>query len=475
MFRRIPRVFDFFRKSRKILGMNSRNLEFIRPFNRRRAKRIADDKLLCKRILRKNNISVPGLIAKICSYQDLENFDWQTLPASFVLKPNRGFGGEGIIVVYGKKKGRDDAWIKADRTLITIDDLKNHIRNIIDGSFSLSGIHDIAFFEERLQLLKLFKPYAYKGIPDIRIIVFNKIPVMAMLRLPTRESGGKANLQQGAVGVGIDMATGTTTSAVVGKNKLIEYVPGTRLLLSGIKIPYWKDMLRLAVDAQSVSGLGFLGADIAIDKEKGPVILELNARPGLSIQIANLAGLKERLEKIKSLKIKTRERGVRVGMDLFGGEIEEELEEISGKKMIGVVEKIRLTGKEGQEIEIEARIDTGAGISAIDKNLAISLGYGEAVKIWEDFHLDRVLNEEEIKELSRNETWKSLEKHPDIVGVAKTFSSHGATYRIEISVPIVIDKLNIASKMSIANREGLKYPLLIGRRDLKNFLIDTSK
>ena len=121
---------------------------------------------------------------------------------------------------------------------------------------------------------------------------------MAMLRFPTKSSDGKANLQQGAIGVGIDLATGTTTTAVLGKNKIIEYVPGTRLLLSGIKIPYWNDILKLAVRAQEISGLGFLGADIAIDKSHGPVmVIELNARPGLSIQIANLAGLKERLKK----------------------------------------------------------------------------------------------------------------------------------------------------------------------------------
>ena len=352
-------MFEFFKLSRQILGMNARNLDYIRPFNRSRAKKLADNKLLSKKILAKNDISVPKLIAKIRTVEELENFDWQSLPESFALKPNRGFGGEGIVVVYGKKKNRtdisprvDDAsprveagWIKADRSLISTEDLKTHIRNILDGSFSLSGTPDIAFFEERLQLLKLFKPYSYKGIPDIRVIVFNKVPLMAMLRLPTKSSEGKANLQQGAIGVGIDIATGTTTTAVLGKNRIIEYIPGTRLLLSGIKLPYWYDVLKLAVRAQEISGLGFLGADIAIDKINGPTIIELNARPGLSIQVANLSGLKERLKKAAGIKIKTVEKGIRVGKDLFGGEIEEELEEISGRKVIGTVEKVKLIGK----------------------------------------------------------------------------------------------------------------------------------
>lgn len=468
-------MFEFIKKSRKVLGIDARNLKYIRPYNLKASRLIADDKLLCKRILKKNDISVPELIAKIKSYEELENFNWPSLPESFALKPNRGLGGEGIIVVYGKKKNGENSWIKADGNIITVDDLKTHIRNILDGSFSLSNTPDIAFFEERVRLLKLFKPYSYKGIPDIRIIVFNKIPVMAMLRLPTIASKGKANLQQGAIGVGIDLATGTTTTAVLGKSKIIEYVPGTRMLLSGIKIPFWGDILNLAVRTQEISSLGYLGVDVAIDKERGPIILELNARPGLSIQIANLSGLKERLERISEIKIKTIKKGVRVGMDLFGGEIEEELEEISGKKVIGTVEKVKLIGKDGKEIEMEARIDTGAGISAIDKNLAKELGYGEAVRYWEEFHLDKVLSDKEISELSQNKTWKELEKHPDIVGVAKTFSSHGATYRIEIKIPLIIDKLQVESKISISNRNEMKYPILIGRRDLKKFLIDPSK
>lgn len=455
--------------------MNSRNLEYIRPCNRSGAKKLADDKLLSKRVLKKNGLSVPTLIAKIKSHEDLENFDWSSLPSSFALKPNRGFGGEGIVVVYGKKKSGTDAWVKADRSVVTVEDLKNHIRNILDGSYSLSGTPDVAFFEERLKLLKLFKPYSYKGIPDVRVIVYNKVPVMAMLRLPTKESGGKANLTQGAIGVGIDLALGVTTTAVQGKGKLVEYAPDSRLLLSGIKIPYWKNILELSVRAQEISGLGYLGVDIAIDKEKGPAILELNARPGLSIQVANLSGLKDRLQRVSELKIKTLKKGVRVGMDLFGGEIEEELEEISGRRVIGTVEKVKLIGKDEKEIEVEARIDTGAGISSIDKSLACQLGYTEAVKLWEDFHLDRVLSEEEMRTLSQNKTWQELEKHPDIVGVAKTFSSHGATYRIEIKLPIIIDEQEISSKLSIANRESLRYPLLIGRRDLKKFLIDVNK
>lgn len=464
-------MFEFIKKRRGILGMNARNLEYIRPFNRARAKKLADNKLISKRALKKNDIAVPALIAQIKTQNDLDNFDWQTLPESFVLKPNRGFGGEGIIVVYGKKKNRIDAWIKADGSLITIEDLKNHIINILDGSYSLSGIPDVAFFEERLKLLKLFKPYAYKGIPDIRIIVFNKIPIMAMLRLPTKESGGKANLTQGAIGVGIDLASGTTTTAVLGKKKIIEYLPGTRLLLSGIKIPYWMDILNLAVRSQEISNLGFLGVDIAIDKERGPVILELNARPGLAIQIANLDGLKRRLKKAAGIKIKTVKKGIRVGMDLFGGEIEEEMEEISGKKVIGTVEKVKLIGKDGKEVEVDAKIDTGAGYTSISTELAKELGFEKTVEAYEKI----THKYEDLKLLSKTERWNMYKDIPDIATTVIVHSSHGTTYRPTIKITVIMHGWIIPTKVTLIDRVHLKYPIIIGNKNLRRFLIDVTK
>ncbi|MDP3957316.1 MAG: sugar-transfer associated ATP-grasp domain-containing protein [bacterium] len=463
-------MFDFFKKSQGLLGMNARNLEYIRPSNRKRGMEIADSKLLCKRILKKSNLGVPELIAKIKSHEELEQFDFAALPNSFALKPNRGFGGEGILVVYGRKKD-NGGWIKADGSVITADDLKSHIRNILDGSFSLSNIPDIAFFEERLKLLKLFKPYAYRGIPDVRVIVYNRIPVMAMLRLPTRASDGKANLGQGAIGVGIDLATGTTTTAILGKGHIIEYVPGTRLVLSGIKVPYWKDILRMAIEAQAISHLGFLGADIAIDRDRGPVILELNARPGLSIQLANFSGLKGRLNRVKGLQIKTTDRGIRVGMNLFGGEIEEEIEELSGKRVIGTVEKVKLIGKDGKEIEVEAKIDTGADSTSIDTELAKELGFGATLEAFEA----RIAGRDVFTELPKEEREKLFSGIEELADTVPVKSSHGISYRPMVRIELVIDTLTIPAKVSIISRSELKYPAIVGKRSLTKFLIDVNK
>lgn len=464
-------LWEQYKKSRSILGMNARNLEYVRPLNRASAKRYADNKIASKRLLSRHDLPVSPLIAVIKTVEDLERFDWNTLPKSWALKPNRGFGGEGILVVYGKKKNRDNIWVKADGSLVTADDIKTHIRNILDGTFSLANLSDIAFFEERIKLSKAFKPYVFKGIPDIRVIVYNSVPVMAMLRLPTRESGGKANLQQGAIGAGIDLASGVTTTAIHKKNRIIEHHPDSRLALSGIVIPEWKHILHMAVEAQQASGLGFLGADIAIDRDLGPVFLELNARPGLSIQIANLDGLKNRLKRVEGIKIKSVARGVRVGMDLFGGEIQEEVEEISGRKIIGSIETIQFIGRNNATVEVEAKIDTGAGFTSIDDNLATELGFGETVNTFRRAAIDYA----DVEHLTPVERRAKLGEVPHLAGTTVTRSSHGATYRPMVYVTIVLGGKEIPTKVSIIDREGLEYPAIIGRRNLGHFLVDVKK
>ncbi len=468
-------MFELLRNSREILGMNARNLEYVRPLNKRRGREFADNKLLAKRLLRKSGLPVPDLIARIRTHAELDSFDWDALPGSFALKPNRGFGGEGILIVYGRKRGRNDAWVKANGSIVTTDDLRAHIRNILDGSFSITNTPDIAFFEERLKLLKLFKVYAYKGIPDIRVIVYNRIPVMAMLRLPTRESDGKANLQQGAIGLGIDLATGTTTSAVIGKSHIIDCIPKTRLSLSGIRIPYWNEILRIAVESQTVSGLGFLGADIAIDRDRGPVLLELNARPGLSIQIANLTGLKGRLDRVKGLRVRTTERGILLGKNLFGGEIEEEIEELSGKRVIGSVEKVKLIGKDGKEVRVEAKIDTGADSTSIDTDLARELGFGSLIDYFGTIVEPSAFLRENAKTIEAEIRKKYLGTHPDLENVILIYSANGATLRPKIKITFIMDTVEVPAIVTVADRSQLSYPIIIGRKNLWKFLVDVSK
>jgi len=455
--------------SKNILGMNARNLIYIRPNNKKSAKKLADDKLRCKRVLKKAKVPVPKLIKSIRTHESLENFDFSTLPNSFVLKPNFGFGGDGILVVYGKKKGSENVWVRADRSPVTEDFLRTHIKNILDGTYSRVDTADIAFFEERIQLYKGFKPYAFRGVPDIRILVYNRVPVMAMVRIPTEVSGGTSNLHRGGIGVGVDMTTGVTTTAIQ-YGKVIEKAPNG-MLLSGIKIPQWKEILELAIKSQDVSKLGYLGADIAIDREKGPVFMELNARPGLDIQVANQEGLVTRLNRVEGLKIKTVRRGVALAQNLFGGEIEEEIEGLSGKRIIGTVEKTKTIGRNKREIKVEARIDTGASFTSMGLDLARELGFGETIDKYEEI-ISKYKSWDDLKEVSTKDREALFKDIPYLADMAIIHSSHGTSYRPLVEIKIVMDKRTIPALVTIIDRGHLKYPMIIGKRNLKRFLVE---
>src|SRR3989344_946285 len=301
-----------------VLGLNARSLNYTKRVNSRTAIRLANNKLKTKQTLQRAGVPTPRLFAKIRSRQELRHFRWTRLPSSFAIKPNNASGGGGIIVIYGRnKKGN---WVKSDGGEVFIPDLNNHLIDIIDGNFSANNIPDTVFFEQRIKIDTTLKPYSARGIPDIRILVYNLVPTMAMLRLPTEESGGRANLHAGGIGVGIDISTGITTSAI-RYHRPIDQTPHNRLRISGIQIPFWDDILLLASRASQACNLSYTGIDIAIDRDDGPLVLETNARPGLDIQFANLAPLKSRLRRVEGLKMKSVEKKIQLAKNLFGGEL----------------------------------------------------------------------------------------------------------------------------------------------------------
>jgi alpha-L-glutamate ligase-like protein len=155
--------------------------------------------------------------------------------------------------------------------------------------------------EYRVRFDPIFNDVSYQGVPDLRIIVYRGFPLMCMVRLPTRQSDGKANLHQGAVGAGINIATGITLPAVGIGNIIVDEHPDTGATISGRTIPHWERILDMAARCYELTGLGYLGADIVLDAERGPLLLELNARPGLNVQIANQDGLRRRIRMLDPL------------------------------------------------------------------------------------------------------------------------------------------------------------------------------
>lgn len=293
-------ILGLFRRLSKtgVLGLNRRDADYTLRHNTRRLYPLVDDKLLTKKLAIKAGIAVPKLYGVIeLEHQIHEMHTFLKPYADFVIKPSRGSGGSGIIVISGRTK-KNNMYRLINGLLMSHEETDYHVSNILSGIYSLGGRPDKALIEYRVQFDPLFKAISYLGVPDIRIIVFLGVPVMSMARLPTRVSDGKANLHQGAIGVGINISTGTTLSAV-WHNDIITEHPDTGNSVIGITIPNWKELLNLASDCHELTGLGYQGVDIVLDKEKGPLILELNARPGLNIQIANRAGLLPRLKMVE--------------------------------------------------------------------------------------------------------------------------------------------------------------------------------
>jgi alpha-L-glutamate ligase-like protein len=187
--------------------------------------------------------------------------------------------------------------VKPSGTELTPGDLRNHVTNILAGLFSLGGKRDYALIEYRVLPAALLTALSFQGAPDIRVVMLHGYPVMAMLRASTKESDGRSNLHQGAIGIGIDIATGITVRAI-HHGKPVNRHPDLGINLIGVQIPEWDTILRMSVTCQEMTGLGYLGVDIMIDETKGPLMIEVNARPGLAIQMANGIGLMKRLEPV---------------------------------------------------------------------------------------------------------------------------------------------------------------------------------
>ncbi|WP_270730376.1 alpha-L-glutamate ligase-like protein [Shimia sp. Alg240-R146] len=281
-----------------IVGMNRRNVELIAQNNPRHLYPLVDDKLQTKKLAEENGLDTPALIGVVrLTGQIKEVHDFLKPHPQFVIKPARGSGGKGILVISGRE---GDDYVKPSGSLIGFEAVARHINNTLSGLYSLGGKPDVAMIETMVDFDPIFDRFTFEGVPDIRVIVYKGFPVMAMTRLSTAASDGKANLHQGAVGVGLDIATGKALRAVQNGTPITQH-PDTGANLAEINVPHWENLVRLSARCQAASGLGYLGADIVLDKSEGPLVLELNARPGLAIQIANGTGMAGRIDRVEQL------------------------------------------------------------------------------------------------------------------------------------------------------------------------------
>ena len=281
---------------REALGLNRRNQELLLQLNPPTLVGLVDHKVQTKEVLARHGLPVPDTFGRYVRQRELDRLARDVeRHTDFALKPARGAGGEGVVVIAGRTH---DRLVKASGGQLRLGDLVAHAADIIAGAFSLSQARDEAILEHRLAPEPVLAGYSPGGVPDVRVVLFRGVPVMAMLRLPTRASDGRANLHVGGVGVGIDLASGGAVHAICRDRTVVTH-PDTQQPLSAIHVPCWDDILHLAARSYEAIPLGYFGIDIVIDVHLGPVILELNARPGLSIQLANHRGLRRMLDVLR--------------------------------------------------------------------------------------------------------------------------------------------------------------------------------
>ncbi|WP_455925062.1 alpha-L-glutamate ligase-like protein [Pseudomonas putida] len=309
--------------ARGIMGINRRNADYVLKYNKRSLYPIVDDKIITKERAIAAGIHVPEMYGVISTEKEISQLGNIIGGRSdFVIKPAQGAGGDGILVIADRF---EDRYRTVSGRIISHDEIEHQVSSILTGLYSLGGHRDRALIEYRVTPDQIFRSISYEGVPDIRIIVLMGYPVMAMLRLPTRQSNGKANLHQGAIGVGVDLATGVTLRGT-WLNSIISKHPDTANAVDGVQLPNWDGFMKLAAGCHELCGLGYIGVDMVLDQDKGPLILELNARPGLNIQIANDCGLSHRTEAVEARlaelasegRVETVEERVRFTQQLFG-------------------------------------------------------------------------------------------------------------------------------------------------------------
>lgn len=283
-------------RARGVLGINRRNSDYTLRWNQRRLYPLVDDKLQTKRLCQQAAIPVPALLGAARYHFEIPRLlELAAEHEDFVLKPSRGAMGNGILVIVGREGSQ---LLRSGGRRLGVDDLRYHAASIISGLYALGGQSDAAMIEERLIVHPTFAEVSPEGAPDVRVVVHRGIPVMIMTRFPTRRSGGRANLHQGAIGAGVDLTSGRIVHAIQ-ENRSTQRHPDSGRRLAGIELPHFERIVEIAVRATDLTGLGYVGADVVVDERRGPVVLELNARPGLAIQLANRAGLLPRLRAVE--------------------------------------------------------------------------------------------------------------------------------------------------------------------------------
>lgn len=331
-------MFDF-----GILWNNARNLQFIKKFNPRKTMRLADNKLMTKEFLEQRWIPVPKTYWIIESRKQLYEFDFSEIQNNeFVVKPNRWSKWQWVNIVklldekselvrnninilnkislkdffsfYATKNS--NLYYKIWKEIYNDEWFRRILTDIVDWKYSLSFGNDSILIEEKIIPWEWFARYCNYWLADIRVIVFNLIPVAWMIRVPTAWSWWKANLAQWWIWLWVEVWSGKVKSIYYKWKIFSKNFPWDFSELYLKKINFWNDILLFSSRIQYFVNVWYLALDWVITEE-WPKLLEINARAWLEVQNACFLPLKKRLNKIGDIKIKDPEKWVEICKSLF--------------------------------------------------------------------------------------------------------------------------------------------------------------
>jgi D-alanine-D-alanine ligase-like ATP-grasp enzyme len=244
-------IHKFLHADNYLVGINQRNLGYVYPNNPRKHFPLANDKVLSKTILEKNGIPVPKTFTVINGLWEIdEKLELVSQEKEIVIKPAQGSGGNGILIL---SRGKNGEWHTSSGKIYKNEKLIHHLASILYGVYSMKD-SDSAIIEYCI-----------------------------------------SNLHQGAMGIGVNMEKGILTQGFY-HNKYVDSHPDSGNFFAGNQIPEWEKTLEISIKTSKLFPLKYLGVDIILDKQYGPMIIEINARPGLQIQNINKKGLKEALQ-----------------------------------------------------------------------------------------------------------------------------------------------------------------------------------
>lgn len=339
-----------------ILWINSRNLNYIKKFNPRKSIKLADNKFKTKQFLSERWIPVPSTYWLITSRKQLQNFDFENLPKQeYVIKPNKWSKWNWIFITKNlwktypdidmensnriyqnlEKIGQNNKFIKYLTTNInkneiekelnyykvswkTISEntLERYLLDILWGKYSMTLGWDTILIEEKLVPWEWFERFCKHWLADIRVIVFNLVPIASMVRIPTEKSEWKANLAQWWAAAWIEVWSWKIYSYYTNRKIHLNQFPKDKSNLKWYQMPFWDEILFFSSQIQFYVNLWYLALDWVITPE-WPKLLEINARAWLELQNVCSLNLKTRLDKVDWLKVSEPEKGVEIAKSLF--------------------------------------------------------------------------------------------------------------------------------------------------------------